>query len=570
MTEKPFPFKPFIICIGEMMSEIFTYIIGGKAGEGVKKAGAAAANLFSKMGRKTFKMDDYQSLIRGGHNFSAVSTSIDDIYSHYMEADLIVNLDDRSYDLHKDHLKKDGLMIYNSGDTENGEGIGLPIDDLSEEYSKSDLIKGVTGIAVLSAVIGLEKDELENLIEKEYSRGVDENLSFAEEIYDLAEEKIDNRFTLEEGDDDSPIFSGNEALSLGAASAGLDMYIGYPMTPASSILHFFAAHKKDLQIMPIHPENEISVANIAVGATMPGARVMVGSSGGGLALMEETISLAGMTESPVLFVLASRPGPSTGVPTYTEQGDLNFALNQGHGEFPLVVASPGSMEEAFYLAGEMLDLLWEYQTPGIFLTEKHLSESSMNIDVDPSSVAWAEPKKFEDDSDEYKRYEMTDDGVSPLKFPPSEDVIKWNSYENDEKGITTEDPVKITKMHDKRRTKNEKLIVDMKEKETVNHFGNSGPVIFTYGSTTMSVREALRAGKIEAKIVQPKYLKPFPFWELEEYMDQDVIVVEQSSTGQFASLLREKCNIIPKTVIRKYDGRPFEPIELAEKLKEAI
>ncbi|MFW5945742.1 MAG: 2-oxoacid:acceptor oxidoreductase subunit alpha [Candidatus Natronoplasma sp.] len=551
------------------MNDIFTYIIGGKAGEGVKKAGEAAANLFSEMGRKTFKMDDYQSLIRGGHNFSAVSTSIDDIYSHYMNADLVVNLDDRSYDIHKDHLKKDGLMIYNSGDTENGEKIGLPIDEISGNYSKSDLIKGVTGIAVLSAVIGLEKDELEDLIKKEYARGVEENLSFAGEIYDLAEEKIDKRFEVEKGDDDSPMFSGNEALSLGAAAAGLDMYIGYPMTPASSILHFFAAHKKDLQILPIHPENEISVANIAVGATMPGARVMVGSSGGGLALMEETISLAGMAESPVLFVLSSRPGPSTGVPTYTEQSDLNFALNQGHGEFPLVVASPGSMEEAFYLAGEMLDILWTYQIPGIFLTEKHLSESSMNIDVDPADVGWAEPKKFEGD-EEYKRYEMTDDGVSPLKFPPSEDVIKWNSYENDEKGVTTEDPKRITEMHDKRREKEENLILDIKNRETVNQYGDSGSAIFTYGSTTMSVREAVKTGEIEARIVQPKYLRPFPFWEVEDYMEEDVIVVEQSSTGQFASLLREKCNIIPKTVIRRYDGRPFEPTNLAEKIKEAI
>jgi len=551
------------------MNDIFTYIIGGKAGEGVKKAGDAASNLFSRIGRKTFEMDDYQSLIRGGHNFSVVSTSKDDIYSHYMKADLIVNLDDKSYELHKNHLSDGGLMIYNSDETENGEGVGLPLDEISENYSKSDLIKGVTGISVLSSVMDLKKDELEEIIEKEYSRGVEENLSFAEEIFDLVEKKIDKSFKLEKGDDESPIFSGNEALSLGAASAGLDMYIGYPMTPASSILHFFASNKKELQVMPIHPENEISVANIAVGATMPGARVMVGSSGGGLALMEETISLAGMAESPVLFVLSSRPGPSTGVPTYTEQGDLEFALNQGHGEFPLIVASPGSIEESFFLAGKMLDLVWKYQTPGIFLTEKHLSESSMNIDIDPSKVRWAEPKEF-DAEGEYKRYEMTDDGISPLKFPPSEDVIKWNSYENNEKGITTEKPEWVEAMHDKRREKNEKMILDMKEKDTVNEFGDSGPTIFTYGSTTMSVLEALKAGDIDGKVVQPKFLKPFPIWEFEDYMEEDVIVVEQSSTGQFASMLREKCSIVPKNVIRKYDGRPFEPLKLAEKIKEAI
>jgi len=546
----------------------FTYIVGGKAGEGVKKAGSAAANLFRKMGRKTFQMDDYQSLIRGGHNFSVVSSSTGDIYSHYMKADVVVNIDGRSYKIHKDHLKKDGLMIYNSGDTEDGEGIGLPINDLSKEYSKSDLIKGVAGIAVLSYVIGMSKDDLKKVIKKEYSRGVEENLSFAEKIYDSAEEKIDKKFELDEGEHDLPVLSGNQSLSLGASAAGLDMYIGYPMTPASSILHFFAANKDHLKVTPIHPENEIGVANMAVGATMPGAMVMVGSSGGGMALMEEAMSLAGMSESPVLFVLASRPGPSTGVPTYTEQADLKFALNQGHGDFPMIVASPGSIEEAFYLAGEMLNMVWKYQTPGILLTEKHLSESSMTVDLDPSKVEWASPEEFE--GEDYKRYEVTEDGVSPLKFPPSEDVIKWNSYESDEKGITTEDPEVITEMHDKRRTKDETIMYDLKEVNTVNEFGEDGPVIFTYGSTTMSVREALKVGDIEAKVVQPVYLRPFPLWEMEEYMDEDVIVVEQSSTGQFATLLREKCRIVPKTVIRKYDGRPFEPKELAEKLKEAI
>ena len=551
------------------MDDIFTYIIGGKAGEGVKKAGTAAADLFSDLGGKTFKMDDYQSLIRGGHNFSVVSTSKDDIYSHHMVADLIVNLDDRSYKVQKDHLDEDGIIIYNSGDTKEGKGIGLPIDDIAGDYSKSGLIKGVAGIAVLSSVIGLDIDELKKVIKKEYSKGVEENLSFAEKIYDLAEEKIDKKFPFERLEENPPIFSGNESLSLGAAAAGLDIYIGYPMTPASSILHFFASHEEDLQIMSVHPENEISVANMAVGATMPGGKVMVGSSGGGLALMEETISLAGMTESPVLFVLGSRPGPSTGVPTYTEQADLNFALNQGHGEFPLIVASPGSIEEAFYLAGEMLNLVWKYQTPGIFLTEKHLCESSMTIDIDPSEVGWAEPITTKDE-DDYKRYQITEDGISDLMFPPSEEMIKWNSYEHDEIGYTTEDPKMVEDMHDKRRKKTETLKLDLKERNTVNEFGEGEQVIFTFGSTTMSVREALRTDDINAKVVQPVYLKPLPIWELEKYRDQDVIVVEQNSTGQLAKLLREKCDIKPKTVIRKYDGRAFEPRELADEIKEAI
>ncbi|MEF8873718.1 MAG: 2-oxoacid:acceptor oxidoreductase subunit alpha, partial [Candidatus Thermoplasmatota archaeon] len=436
---------------------------------------------------------------------------------------------------------------------------------------KPDLIKGVAGVAVLAACNGMDQKDLKELIEKEYSRGVEENLSFGVEVYEEVDKKIDKTFELEEGESDSTVMTGNESLSLGAAAGGLDIYIGYPMTPASSILHFFAGHKDDLQVLPIHPENEIGVANMAVGATVPGARVMVGTSGGGLALMEETVSLAGMTEAPVLFVLASRPGPSTGVPTYTEQADLNFALNQGHGEFPLIVASPGSVKEAFFLSNEMLELVWKYQTPGIFLTEKHLSESAKTLDIDLDSLDddRLETKMAAED-EEYKRYEKTEDGISPLKFPPAEDLIQWNSYEHDEMGYTTENAETVEEMHDKRREKNETLILELKEMNTVNEFNEGDTVIFTFGSTTMSVREALKFADVDAKIVQPVYLNPFPVWELEEYMGEDAVVVEQNSTGQLATLLREKCRIKPKTVIRKYDGRAFEPRELASKLEEAI
>jgi 2-oxoglutarate ferredoxin oxidoreductase subunit alpha len=168
--------------------------------------------------------------------------------------------------------------------------------------------------------------------------------------------------------------TGNEAIALGAAAGGLDLYFAYPMTPSTSILHYLAKHAGELGVVVVHPENELAVAQMATGATFAGARVMVASSGGGFSLMQETFSLAGMSEAPVLFVLGSRPGPSTGVPTYTEQGDLKYSIYQGHGEFPRIVSSPGTIEEAFYLASEMLELVWKFQTPGILLTEKHMEE----------------------------------------------------------------------------------------------------------------------------------------------------------------------------------------------------
>jgi 2-oxoglutarate ferredoxin oxidoreductase subunit alpha len=527
-----------------MKKDVFTYIIGGKAGQGTKKAGIVAANFFADLKREVFQMNHYPSLIRGGHNFSVVSTSTSKIFSHYMKADLVVVLDQRSYNLHKNHVAKNGVMVFNS-DKAKGEGISIPISSEAKKYKNSDLIEGVAGIAVLAVMVGVFKKKLDEIIKKEYGRNVKDNIKFAHTIYDAANEKI------EKGDKKFANLSGSEAIGLGAAATGLDLYFGYPMTPSTPVLHFFAGNGKKLGIVVVQPENEIAVANMAIGASFTGARSMVGTSGGGFCLMQEAFSLAGMVEAPVLFYIGQRPGPSTGVPTYTEQGELLFSLNPGQGEFPRIVASPGSIEEAFYLTAELLNLVWRFQTPAILLSEKHLAESSMSATINPSKTKWAVPVMHK--GGQYKRYLDTKDGVSPLLFPPSKMLIKWNSYEHDELGLTTEEPELIAKMHDKRLRKQESLVW-----------------IFTFGSTTMSVLEALDYGDINMTVVQPIYLKPFPIWELEGYKENNAIVVEQNSTGQLTSMLREKAGIEIKASILKYDGCPFDPIDLASRIKEVV
>lgn len=551
-----------------MKNDVFTFIVGGKAGEGVKKAGSVAAQLFASMGRQVFQMDDYQSLIKGGHNFSVISTAKRRITSHYIKADLVVAPDKRSYDIHKEHLSERGIMVYNSDKLGEVEGVGIPLTTEAKKYPNPDLRIGVGAVATLAAVVGLDKDGLKKLIQSEYPRDIENNIAYAMAIYDIVYPKIGGRFLLERGDKERPIVSGNEAIALGAVAGGLDTYFAYPMTPSSSLLHFLAAHDRDLGVTVVHPENEIAVINMAIGSTFAGAKAMVGSSGGGFALMQEAFSLAGMVEAPLLCILGSRPGPSTGVPTYTAQGDLKFAIHQGHGEFPKIVASPGSVKEAFYLAAEMLDMVWRFQTPGILLTEKHLSESAMTVDIDVSKAKWAEPVRHS--GGEYKRYLDTKDGVSPFLFPPSKELIKWDSYEHDELGITTEDSNMIAKMQEKRNRKKKTIIDYLMGVHTVNVYGDKGPVIFTYGSTTMSVLEALESGEIGATVVQPIYLEPLPVWELDRYKESGVIVVELSCAGQFASLLEEKVGIQPKAVIKKYDGRPFDPVELASRIKEIL
>ncbi|KKM71831.1 hypothetical protein LCGC14_1426660, partial [marine sediment metagenome] len=347
------------------------------------------------------------------------------------------------------------------------------------------------------------------------------------------------------------------------------VYCGYPMTPASSILHFLAKQAENFGLAVVHAENEIAVINMAIGSAFAGAKSMVGTSGGGFALMTEGFSLAGITETPLLVILSQRPGPATGVPTYTEQADLNFALSAGHGDFLRIVASPGTVEEAYYLTAELLALVWKFQTPGILLTEKHLSESNMTVEIEIDRVKWAKAKLHE--VGEYKRYLDTDDGISPMLFPPSNNVIKWNSYEHDEYGITTENAELIKKMHDKRNKKLKALLVYLRSQNTVNIIRGENPAnIFTYGSTYMSVLEALKYGKLNPTLVQPIYLNPLPTWELDEFKNQDNIVIEQSSTEQFTELLKGKAGLNIRCTIKRYDGRPFEPVELSQKIKEVL
>ncbi len=552
-----------------MVKEIFTFLVGGKAGEGVKKAGSVAADVLAGMGRNVFQMDDYMSLIRGGHNFSVVSSAPRKIYSHYMKADLVVCFDKRSYDNHSDQVAEGGILVYNSDDKDGMNGMGVPLTSEAKKYPVRNLMFGVGAVAILCAALGYDKKYTDDLIAQQYPKGTEDNQAYASTIYDHVFPEIGGKFKLEEGDTVRRIVFGNQAIALGAIAGGLSVYYAYPMTPASSLLHYLAAQAEKFGLAVIHPENEIAVMNMAVGSSFTGAKTMVGTSGGGFALMVEGFSLAGITEAPVLCVLSARPGPATGVPTYTEQADLNFALSAGHGEFLRIVASPGTLEEAFYLTAQMLDLVWKFQTSGILLTEKHLSESSTTIELQPDNIISAGGVEFQGNG--YKRYLDTEDGVSPLLFPPSHEVIKWNSYEHDDLGITTEDPYWISRMHDKRNKKIDALKKYMKSINTVNVYRGEHPSnVITYGSTTMSVIEALKYGQINPTVVQPVYLNPFPVWEFEEFKDQTNIVVEQSSTGQFADLLREKAGIRIKEVIKRYDGRPFDPMERSKKIKEGL
>jgi len=551
-------------------SQRFTFLVAGEAGHGVRRAGIVAADLFGELGRYVFQMDDYQSLIRGGHNFSVVSSSTAPVLSQYLRADLAVALDARSIEKHREHLSPSGVLVYNSsatGETVPG-AIGLPLSSLAKGYTYAELRLGVAAVSVLAARVGMTRSDLEGFIGRKYERDTEGNVAYALSVFDVAARSV-GVTQLERGDAPATMLTGNEAIGLGAYAGGLDIYFAYPMTPASSVLHYLAAHAREFGITVVHPESEIAVMNMAIGAASVGARTAVGSSGGGVALMEEAMSLAGMSETPIMCVLSSRPGPSTGVPTYTAQADLSFALNQGHGEFARIVASPATVEEAYRIAAELMSLSWTYQVPSILLTEKHLSESRMTVGISaelPSELASIMAER----GPNYARYADTETGVSPLRFAPSDAMVKWTSYEHDEKGISTEDPDMICLMQEKRRRKRDSVVEHLRGRSCVNRFGETGPLIVTYGSTTLSVLEALSCGDLEARVVQPVYLEPFPEWEFSDLDGEDAIVVEQSCDAQFSELLRRRTGLNVVASVLQYDGRPFDPEDLARRLKEVL
>jgi len=238
-----------------MPRHVFSFIVGGKAGQGVKTAGIVASRVFVEMGRDTFQNDDYPSLIRGGHNFSVVSTAPGAISSHYMRAQIVVALGKRSYELHRDHLAPGGLMVYNSDELGEAEGVGLPISSEAKKYPLPDLRMGLAAAAVLCTALGLEREHLGGLVDWPYRRDVENNLAYALAIYEAARPELLGRFSLARGEGGGRLLGGSEAVALGAMAGGLDLYFAYPMTPTTSLLHFLASRSHKLGVTVVHPEN---------------------------------------------------------------------------------------------------------------------------------------------------------------------------------------------------------------------------------------------------------------------------------------------------------------------------
>jgi 2-oxoglutarate ferredoxin oxidoreductase subunit alpha len=543
-------------------------LIGGKAGDGIRQAGHTISRLLNRIGYRIFFYDDYPSLIRGGHNFSIIRASEKRIVAHNEKVHIIVALNQDAVKKHEHRLNQGGMILYDSDNVES-EGVGIHLNEIVKELEGIPIMRNTAAIGALAKVLDIEWPVVEKVMQDTVEKEIELNLKIARLAYDKVEksylpiQKLNQEML--------PLVSGNEAIALGAVQAGLNMYIAYPMTPASAILHYLAAHEDDLGVVTVHPESEIAVALMALGAAYAGARAMVGTSGGGFALMTEALSLAGQGEFPVVFVESQRPGPSTGVPTYTMQGDLSFVIHSGHGEFSKVVLAPGDAEEAFYLTGLAMNLAWKFHIPTFVLSDKHLSESIYSFEADLDKVKPENPLIW-DGQGEYKRYLDTKNGISPLAFPGNPAaVIKATSYEHDEYGITTEEPEQIVKMQQKRLRKGRALTDELEKNEQVKVYGNeeSKTILLCWGSTKGACVEV--AEELGLKVVQPLVLEPLPVETLRNVLSgaDKIVGIEVNATGQLAKLLSGHGFCIDDMILR-FDGRPFTVDGLLGKVKEVL
>lgn len=579
------------------MKDSITWQIGGEAGFGIMSSGIMLARTFSRSGYHVFTTNEYPSLIRGGHNVITARISTKAFHAMTRDVHILVALNAETVSLHKDLVSDGALIIYDPFDHEWQVSdfekpitlLSIPLREMVRAKSADPVMRNTISLGVTIALLGAPFELLKKVISDQFSRKgqeiVDQNVSFAQAGYDYVITNFADQTSMyiNKGTitDAQLVINGSEALGIGAVRAGLKFAAVYPMTPINSVISFLADHAEQLAIVYKQPEDEIAGINMAIGASLAGVRSMVATSGGGFALQVEGVSLAGMLEVPVVIDMGMRVGPATGMPTWTEQGELQFVIHAGHGEFARVVLAPAEAEEAYSMTIDAFNLADKYQIPVFVLTDKYINESQWCVLASKfkGKVAIDRGKMMKADSvtqeGVFKRFDLnTDDGVSPRSIPGMKfGQYIANSYEHNEFGYVTEKSEDRTNMAAKRI---KKLASLEKEVKPPTRFGPEiADVTFvTWGSTRGAVLEALETSNFKLKnqtanLVHFGWMFPFPTEATTSMLKnaKRIIDVEQNSTGQLASLIREHTGIVITEKLLKWSGRPIEPEEVIEKAK---
>ena len=570
----------------------FSLAIGGGAGQGIATPGDILARIFVRRGLHLYTYNAYQSIIRGGHIFLTVRLCDEPIYTHGDSLDLLLCLNQDTMDRHLGLMGQGSRVIFNS-DSINpgsaGDGVelcGVPVNELTQ--SRNRLIQNTVAVGVMMALIKLDFELLEDSLTLRFGRQgqsvVDENVAVARAGFEYAKANFTPYAApVPDGSPPLAIWSGNDAIAMGAAAAGVKFYSAYPMSPASGILHWMAQNARELGIMVRQLEDEISVANMAIGAAHAGCRAMCATSGGGFALMTEAVGSAGMMEIPVVFVNVQRAGPSTGVPTKTEQGDLWQVLGASQGDYERFIVAPRDALDAYNSIPDLFNLIDKCQCPGIVVSDLLISEGRFSVDPDDINLHPAIDRGdliFEPSSDNgYMRYQNTESGVSPRALPGLEGYVHIvASDEHDEDSMLLSDeftnPHKRRKMVEKRARKFQNIAREVAPPQL------EGPedaevTLVGWGSTFGVIKEAvemLKTHGVVANQLPIKWIVPFHAEAVTEILSrsQRVIVVENSYSGQFYRYMRSETGLSVNGHIRKYDGEPFMPHHIVEGVLEQL
>jgi len=561
------------------MSEELNIRITGEAGQGIVSAGMMLCRMYKDSGLYVFAVQDYMSRIRGGNNFFQVRAAARPVYAPREKADIIIALNKEAAEANKTALAPGGLLVLDaekSGIKELEKGwFNAPIYALARETG-GPIYANSVALGIIAALTCENFDNAARAVEREFSAkggGVAvKNRQAARTGYDYAAKNIKDRVFRLAGAPHTRnlLIAGNEALALGAISAGCKFYTAYPMSPSTGIMDTVADYAGRYGIIVEQAEDEIAAVNMAVGAAFSGVRAMTASSGGGFALMCEGVSLAAITETPLVIAVVMRPGPATGFPTRTAQEDLEFVLHAGHGEFARAVYTPGSPEECFLAAKRAFNTAERFQLPALILSDQHLAESFINIELPDAS---AEPpdrgRIFKNGvNPEQGRYAYSPDGVSPRVIPGRSGTLAVaDSDEHGPEGHITELAEVRVKMTQKRL--HLKLAGLAKEVLPPTVFNPGAETMLCgFGSTLGVMREACAAAKNAGFIHYPQ-IWPFPEAATLAALKGAgrVLTVENNASGQLARLIRRETGVKPAGSILKYDGRPFTLDEVVSALE---
>jgi len=558
--------------------------VTGGAGQGVHTAGGLLYRLAVAAGHHFHATQDYMSRIRGGRNSYSVRIRESPVRAGRPQADIELSLDPGQLPRILPSVSPAGIVVCDLPAGEAGSAdprvIAAPLRELAVAAG-SPILGNMAGTGIVARVLGIPAEMVDRVLALEFKGDfLEKNRKAARLGAEWAEGRVPEAYRLPEAAfHPRVVLAGNEALALGALAGGCKFAAGYPMTPGSSILLGLSVDGPSLGLVFEQAEDEIAALNMAIGASYAGARAMVVTSGGGFALMVEALSLSGMIEAPVVVALAMRPGPATGMPTRTGQEDLAFALSAGHGEFPRLVLSPGSVEEAYALAHHAMEMSEAHQVPCILLTDQYLADTV--VDADPGDFpALSVNRRIvhgndvpKDAKGRYLRYAFTADGVSPMAVPGEPGItVVVDSDEHTEDGHLTEDHAVRIAMVEKRTRKGEAL-----ETETLPPLLAGPPdaevLLIGFGSTKgviAEAREILSAEGVSAAAIHLRQVAPFPARAVSEILGRyrTALTVENNRTGQLARLIRAETGREVSGTIARFDGLPFTPEEVAERVKE--